>query len=101
MPTNDRVVQESPWIQGKDESIAYTIDTTPWGGSASSPSVTIWQGSTNMSSTNLSGSATVSSDVITTPLVTSLIAGKRYLLKVQWTSGGNTLEAYAEIHGGT
>ena len=41
MNTDIRKVKESPLVQGVDERIAYTLTTTPWGSSPSSPSVVV------------------------------------------------------------
>lgn len=93
---------ESPLRQGKDEQIAYTLTTTPWGSSPSSPVVTIYdQTGTDVSTTNLSGSASAAGDVVTTPKVISLTAGKRYRLEIKFTSGGNVFEVYGYILGET
>lgn len=95
---NQRKIKESPWYQGEDEQIAYTIDTSPWGGSPSSLTVVLKDGDTDVSGTKLSGSASAASDTITTPVVQSLTAGKKYRLEVKWTDGNsNVLEAWGEI----
>lgn len=96
---NNREFQESPFAQGVDESIAYTL-TVPssWGSSPTSPSVVIKDpDGVDVSATCLSGSASVLGSVITTPKVKSLIAGNVYRLEVKWTDSGNTLEAYGFI----
>lgn len=95
-----REIKESPLKQGTDEQIAYSLTTTPWGSDPSSPSVAIYDESgTDLSLTNLSGSASVSGDVVTTPKVLGLTAGVRYRLEIKFTSGGNIYEAYAYIKG--
>lgn len=94
-----REFQESPIYQGEDEQIAYVLDTTPWGGSPSSPSVVLKDGDTDVSSVNLSGSPSVSDDDITTPAVISLTAGRRYRLEIKFTISGNVFEAYGDIIG--
>lgn len=103
MATVKRAVKESELYQGKDESIAYTLTTTPWGSTPTSVAVTIWSVSsttgalTDTSSTNLSGSASVTGDVITTPLVTALTAGTEYRLEIKFTCSSNVFEAWARI----
>lgn len=96
-----REVKEGNLEQGKDEIIAYTLTTTPWGSSPSSVVVTLWDITspawTEVTSTMLSGAASVLGDVITTPLVTGLTAGNVYRLEIKFSTGGNTLEAYAVI----
>jgi len=102
MTTNAREFVESPLYQGQDEKIRYTLTTTPWGSSPSIPAVTIYdQFGTNLSSTNLSGDPSIVGDVITTPFVLSLIAGKRYRLEIKFTAGGNIFEVYGYIRGET
>lgn len=99
-----RHVSEGRQGQGQDEIIAYSITTTPWGGTPANVVVKAYEIASNgaytdVTSTVLSGSASVVTDVITTPLVTSLTAGKLYRVEVKWTFGGNTLECYFEILG--
>ena len=95
-----RQVKESPLFQGKNEVIAYELTTTPWGGTPADVAVSLFdQDGTDVSSTKLSGSNSVDTDVITTKLVSGLSAGAWYRLEIQWTYSGNTLEAYAIIYG--
>lgn len=95
-----REFKESPLVQGEDEIVAYDLTTTPWGGSpASSAAVIKDPKGRDVSATCLAGSASEAGDVITTPLVQNLTSGIRYRLEVQWTSGGNTLEAFGFIDG--
>jgi hypothetical protein len=62
-----RKIIESPLKQGADEQIYYTLTTTPWGSSPTSVAVVLKNAAgTDVSSTNLSGAASVSGDVITT-----------------------------------
>jgi hypothetical protein len=97
-----REIVESPIEQGKDERIAYTLTTTPWGGSPSSVSCTLYKISpngalTDVSGTNLTGSASTSTDDIISPTVISLTAGSNYRLEFKFVSGGKTLEPYLII----
>lgn len=96
--TVSREVKESPLLQGADEQIAYQLTTTPWGSTPSGVAVTCFDittgARTDVSSTNLSGSATVLGDVITCPILKSLTAGNTYRVEVKFTSGGNVWEAY-------
>jgi hypothetical protein len=94
-----REIKESPLFQGENEKVAYDLTTTPWGGSPANEDVKIFDSDDNdVSSTKLSGSNSVSGDVITTKLVQSLVAGEWYRLKIQWTNSGNTFEAYTIIY---
>lgn len=98
-----REVVEGRLQQGEDEQIAYTITTTPWGSSPSSPVVKLYAVTrgerTDVSATKLSGSATVNGDVVMTPLVLGLSAGTLYRLEVKFTISGNVFECYVEIQG--
>ena len=96
--TINREFKESPMAQGVDEIVAYNLTTTPWGSSPTSPVVKIYDSAgTDVSSTNLTGSATVNGDVITTPAVKTLTNGNRYKMQVKFVSGGNTYEAFGYI----
>ena len=82
MKSDDREVKESPLYQGEDEQIAYSLTTTPWVSTPASPTVKIFSikggVKTDTSTTNLSGSASATGDIITTPLVKSLVDGTQY-----------------------
>ena len=96
---------ESPYLQGEDEILAYLVTTTPWAASPTSPTVKIFSydlttdAYTDVTATKMSGSASVSGDVITTPAVTSLTAGTRYRVEVKFVVSGNTFETYFWILG--
>ena len=95
-----REVLEGLRIQGADEKIPYKLTTTPWGSAPSSVVVKcfdITTTRTDVTATNLSGSASVDGDVITCPLLQSLTAGNTYRLEIQFVAGGVTWEAYAVI----
>jgi hypothetical protein len=94
----DRKIIESPLTQGVDEQIAYVLDTTPWGGTPTSPSVVAKDSNgTDQSGTVLSGSATVSGDDITSPSVQSLTDGEHYRIEWKFTISGNVLEAWMDL----
>jgi len=99
-----RQVEQVGLTQGRDEQIIYTLTTTPWGSSPSAVIVTLYDvidddNWTDLSSTLLSGSATVNGDVITLPKVLSMVSDHDYRLEVQFTSGGSVFEAFALIKG--
>ena len=100
--TTPRQVNETEIYQGEDERIAYQLTTTPWGSSPTSASIVLYDvtagARTDVTATNLSGSATVNGDVITCPIVKSLLPSKRYKLEIKFSSGGNTWEAFAIIN---
>jgi len=102
MDETSRQFIQSPLYQGVDETIAYTLTTTPWGSTPSSVSVVAKEADgTDVSGDVLSGSASVASDVITTPTVQSLTAGKVYRLEIKFTTAGNVLEAWGLIRART
>ena len=94
-----REVKEGIQPQGVDEKIAYKITTTPW---ASSPTsivvkaydITVDGTRTDVTATVLSGSASVTGDVITLPLLQALTYGKTYRVEVQFTVTGNVFEPF-------
>jgi hypothetical protein len=96
-----REIKESPWEQGVEESRPYILDTSPWGGSPSSPVVKLYYDSdlTDVSLTNLSGSASIAGDNITTPVVTGLAEDILYRLEIKFVTNGRTEECYGFIWG--
>lgn len=103
MKHTDREFKESPLYQGEDEKIAYSLTTTPWVSSPTSPATKIFRVSggtkTDTTATNLNGSTTAVGDVITTPLVQSLIAGAEYRLEISWSVSTSLYEAWGTIVG--
>ncbi|PKN85588.1 MAG: hypothetical protein CVU46_10485 [Chloroflexi bacterium HGW-Chloroflexi-8] len=89
--------------QGKDESIVYSFSTVIWGSNASGILVKAYDvsdgGMSDVSSTVLSGSATVVNNVIILPAVQALIANHQYRIEVKFTADGNTFEPYILIMG--
>ena len=89
------------YLQGNDETRIYTITSTPFGSTPTNVSVKAYDVTggtrTDVTSTVLSGNATVVGDVITLPALTGLTAGKGYRVEVKFTSGGNTFEPYIEV----
>lgn len=103
MGSISREIIEGVQLQGEDESIVYTLTTTPWGSSPSSESAKIYSivgdTITDTTTTNMTGSASAANDVITLPAIHSLSAGTLYRVEVKFTCSGNTFEAYAFILG--
>lgn len=100
MNDESRRITESPLYQGEDEQIAYTLTTTPWVSSPTSPVITVKDADGDDVTTDVtSGSASASGDVITTPLVLDLTAGAQYRLEIQFTVSGNVFEAWADLRG--
>lgn len=94
-----REAKGSPFLQGGDEILAYTIDTTPWGGYSSGVSNVLKdKAGTDVSGTRLQGSPSAVGNVITTSQVKSLSASESpYRMEVKWVYNGNTYESFAEI----
>lgn len=99
--TATRKFKNTPIDQGEDEIVAYTVDTSVWPGTGDPGTITVVikdRDGTDQTATNLSGSASNSGDVITTPVVTGLkTGGSPYQLEVQWVKQSNTLEAWGKI----
>ena len=94
---SSRKFKESPMPQAPGEKVAYLLTTTPWGSSPTSPVVTIKQNGLDVTADVTSGSASVASDVITTPLIQDLTAGKVYRIDVLFVTAGNTFKAHGLI----
>ena len=94
------IAQGKQW-QGVDEEIPYTLTTTKWGSSPSSVSVKAYtvQGETftDVSSTVLSGSPSVNGDIITLPVLKSLVEGVEYRIEMKFTCSGNVFESWATV----
>lgn len=91
--------------QGQDEQISWSIDTTNWTTSPSNVTCTLYDITdplswTDVTSTKMSGSASVASAVISSPEVTGLLDNRKYRLEFRFDDGaGNTLEPYMIIRG--
>ena len=96
-------VVEAPRKQSPDESIAYSITTTPWGSTPTSLAMYVYdvttQGTvTDVTSTVAQGSITASGDVITTKRIRLLTVNHDYRCDVQFTdSNSNIWEASFRI----
>lgn len=108
MSSNTVQFVEGAVTQRPADSIAYTVNTALYGGSPTSPAVTIHDittgadaAGTNVSDTKLrSGeSPSVSGDVITTPHVEGIEGGRRYRLTVQFTCAGQTYAPFVYVQG--
>jgi len=93
-----RQVLQRDLVQGEDEEIVYSITTTPWGSSPSNVSVVAYDVTygqrTEVTSTVLSGAASVTGDVITLPVLADLTEGNVYRIEVKFTAGGQIFEPY-------
>lgn len=101
MTKSIREVRESPLPQGIDERIAYTLTTTPWGSNPGTLSCALktLPGLVDVSSAKLSGSASATGDIITSPIVYGLNSGQQYRLEFKFTCTSNIFEAYLILRG--
>ena len=101
--TTNREVIESPIDQGIDEVISYSLTTTPWGSTPSSPAVVVYD-ITNGTYTDVTTTVmpvnipTIDGDVITLSPLRGLTANQKYRIEVKFTSGGNVFEPFAFIN---
>lgn len=97
---SSRRVLEGGVTQGADERVPYEFDFAAWG-TPSSATVKLYKTDTatftDVSTTCLSGSATIAGTVVTTPLVIGLTAGSRYRLIVLTTIGTALMSAFCDI----
>lgn len=96
-----RAIKESPLRQGADESIVYSLTTTPWGSSPSSVSVKVYDITTTSSDVTSTvmptNSPGVSGDVITLSALKLLTAGHTYRVEIKFTAGGSVFEPYCIV----
>jgi hypothetical protein len=90
--------------QGVDESIVYTLTTTPWGSSPGTISVKVFDVTDNdredVTSTVMpTNSPSASEDEITLSPLKLLTADHTYRVEVKFTCSGNVFEAYAFVIG--
>lgn len=96
--------QRGPRAQRVGEIIkTYTLDTTPWGGSPQSVTVKAYDvtdgGRADVSTTALSGSATVIGDDITLPWVQALTVNHAYQIEVTFANANGTQVATLRLWG--
>jgi voltage-gated potassium channel Kch len=98
-----RECNESPVYQGANESLKYTLTTTPWGSTPTTvvlalTDITVSESPVDVTSTLLSGSSSVAGNVITTKVVSGLTSQKKYRLDIKFTdSASNIFEAFVII----
>lgn len=99
MATSLEVV-EGLLYQGATEEIIYTITTTPWGSSPSSPVVVAFDegsGSDVTATVFPVNTPTAALEVITLSPMKALTKGKTYRVEVKFTSGSNKFEPYFRV----
>jgi len=94
-------VKESPVKQSPSETVQYDLTTTNVGSTPTSPTVTVTDMTRNLTvtSTVLSGSATVSGDVLTFKL-TAMIENHSYRANIRFTIGTEVYERYLIVRCG-
>lgn len=99
--SNLREIKEGLQYIGEDETIVYTLTTTPWGSDPSDPSAAIYEVDgdtlTDVTEDCMTGSAAAVNDVITLPAIAGCTAGTDYRVEVTFTCSGNVFEAFAEL----
>jgi hypothetical protein len=101
--TAAREIREGLQYQGSDESIVYTLTTTPWGASPGTLVAKVYSISTAGAKTDVTltvmpaGSPSAVGDVISLPPLTALTAGTLYRVEVKFTCSGNIFEAFAYV----
>ena len=95
---SQREVKESPVDQGTVDGRVYSFE---WelNGTPTSPVVTLFdlKAGADVTSTKLTGAASVSGTKVLTPKVSGLAAGSEYRLTCQVTIDGNALSAFCII----
>jgi len=100
MTDSIREVVEGLQTQGEDEEITYTIDSTPWGDAPTSPTVVVKDEQDDFNDVTVTvatGVASANGNIISTPEIHSLTAGKIYRVEVLFTLAGNAVEAFFRI----
>ena len=86
-----REVVEGRQTQGEDEKITYTITTTNWASSPTSPAMVVKnKKGTDVSTTVTSGTISATGDVITLKPINALVSDESYKVEVQFTGGSGT-----------
>ncbi len=86
--------------QGVNEVISYTVKFGKWGTAVSSPTNYLYDSLDNdVSSTKLTGSASMSDTDVITSSVTGLIEGETYRFLQRATVDGQTMEAWGYVIG--
>lgn len=110
MSTRPREIRESPMAQGTSEIITYRLTTTPWGGTPTSVSITVYDITdttdeadwTDVTATVMPvNSPSVALDVITFSPLKLLVDGSIYRAEINFTTPTlGTVETSCLIIGG-
>lgn len=99
-----RSLQKSPEIQGVDEAVAWEADVTKWVVSdpPTNPTCKLYRIDasvhTDVTDVNLTGSASVLGNVVTSPIVSGLTAGEKYRLVFRFNLGTQLASAYLDLY---
>lgn len=101
---SDRIINKKLIIQGKDESIRYSVDVTNWGINPANivitaTDVTDPDNILDVSESVLDGDPSTEGNVITLPLVKNILPGHIYYIEVRFFVVGNTYEPFLIIKG--
>lgn len=96
MNPNIRQMEQSPVYQGAGESIPYTLDTSTWPGTdRTGLSMVALLGAADVTSTVQASAPSASGTTITFEIA-NLVAGSRYRITINWSSGGGVFGAWGE-----
>ena len=97
-----RELAESPRPQGADEKIPYWFDTSTWSDTPITPTAAIYDITTgtrtDVTSTCMTGSATLAGTIFTGPYVYGLTAGNVYRAEYKFYDGAAIFECYLIIN---
>lgn len=98
------VVAEGTQEQSADEKLVYTVDVTNWGSSPTSATVACvaideTTGTTVTTSVfdPSTGAGSASANIITCPVLQSLVKGHTYRIEVFFVIGANSFECYFRV----
>jgi hypothetical protein len=97
---SSREVIEGIQEQGINESISYSIDSTNWGGTPTSPDFDVFDEedyTTSLKTALAPGTASISTKYVVLPHLGSLVDGVIYRVFFSFVSGGNTFEGYFRV----
>ena len=86
------------FVQTKGEEISYKINTTGWGGSPTNVIVEAYLGGNDVTNAVFpTNNPSVSGDDINLSPLKNLVGGVTYLVRIQFTSGGNVLKKTLQV----
>lgn len=99
MELSDLTIVESPIYQGTNEQVVYTLDTSPWGSTPTSPELIILdKAGADVTASVSTGAFSTVGDVLTLPKIQNLsVSSSPYMLYVRFTTGANRLAPRAQL----